>query len=92
MFSKNDNNTTKSHIMSKDDFHLFTEKTDLFNKLKSFEKEFKDIKNLFDSVESVYQENKSITKNEEIYSKKTIYSVKNTPQRKLTSNPYNHVN
>jgi len=78
--------------MSKDDFHLFTEKTDLFNKLKSFEKEFKDIKNLFDSVESVYHENKSITKNEEIYSKKTIYSVKNTPQRKLTSNPYNHVN
>ena len=76
---------------SKDDTNIESEKKNVFNKLKYIEKEFKDIKELFDSVENVYHENKAINKNEEIYSKKTVYSVKNTPQRKQNYQPNNFV-
>ena len=48
--------------------------------MRSFEKDFIEIKNLFQTVESVYQENKTLTQNEDIYSKKSVSSSKNTPK------------
>ena len=69
---------------SRDESTLLNEKDNILGKLNSLDKEIHDIKFLFESVKSVYNKNKEVVNNEEVYLRRSmsLSSSKVTPKRK----------